>query len=73
MIGAIMGRGGTRINQVRKESGADIKISPQDPGVEDRIITITGTPDQIQSAQFYLQLWYACVFVNIQLRNASDN
>ncbi|VDK25733.1 unnamed protein product [Taenia asiatica] len=56
MIGAIMGRGGTRINQVRKESGADIKISSQDPGVEDRIITITGTPDQIQSAQFYLQL-----------------
>ncbi|VDM04988.1 unnamed protein product [Schistocephalus solidus] len=57
MIGAIMGRGGSRINQVRKESGADIKISPQEPGVEDRIITITGTPDQIQSAQFYLQLW----------------
>ncbi|CDS39793.1 heterolocus tagous nuclear ribonucleoprotein [Echinococcus multilocularis] len=56
MIGAIMGRGGTRINQVRKESGADIKISSQDPGVEDRIITITGTPEQIQSAQFYLQL-----------------
>uniref|UniRef100_A0A0X3PD91 K Homology domain-containing protein n=2 Tax=Schistocephalus solidus TaxID=70667 RepID=A0A0X3PD91_SCHSO len=56
MIGAIMGRGGSRINQVRKESGADIKISPQEPGVEDRIITITGTPDQIQSAQFYLQL-----------------
>lgn len=57
MIGAIMGRGGTRINQVRKESGADIKISSQDPGVEDRIITISGTPEQIQSAQFYLQLW----------------
>ncbi|KAM7538031.1 hypothetical protein Aperf_G00000078132 [Anoplocephala perfoliata] len=56
MIGAIMGRGGTRINQVRKESGADIKISSQDPGVEDRIITISGTPEQIQSAQFYLQL-----------------
>ena len=58
MIGAIMGRGGARINQVRKESGADIKISSQDPGVEDRIITITGTPEQIQGAQFYLQLWY---------------
>nr|CDS32836.2 poly(rC) binding protein 3 [Hymenolepis microstoma] len=56
MIGAIMGRGGTRINQVRKESGADIKISSQDQSVEDRIITISGTPEQIQSAQFYLQL-----------------
>ncbi|KAL3318474.1 hypothetical protein Ciccas_002869 [Cichlidogyrus casuarinus] len=56
MIGAIMGRAGSRINQVRQESGADIKISNQDPNSEDRIITITGTPDQIQNAQFLLQV-----------------
>ncbi|VEL11477.1 unnamed protein product [Protopolystoma xenopodis] len=56
MIGAIMGRGGCRINQVRQESGADIKISKQEPGVEDRIITITGTPDQIHNAQFLMQV-----------------
>ncbi|RTG83960.1 uncharacterized protein DC041_0004127 [Schistosoma bovis] len=58
MIGAIMGRSGCRINQVRHESNADIKISKQEPGVEDRIITITGTPEQIQNAQFLLQMWY---------------
>ncbi|GAA57520.1 heterogeneous nuclear ribonucleoprotein K, partial [Clonorchis sinensis] len=57
MIGAIMGRAGVRINQVRQESNADIKISRQEPGVEDRIITITGTPEQIQNAQFLLQMW----------------
>ncbi|CAH8484039.1 unnamed protein product [Schistosoma curassoni] len=56
MIGAIMGRSGCRINQVRHESNADIKISKQEPGVEDRIITITGTPEQIQNAQFLLQM-----------------
>ncbi|TNN05948.1 Heterogeneous nuclear ribonucleoprotein K isoform 3 [Schistosoma japonicum] len=59
MIGAIMGRSGCRINQVRHESNADIKISKLEPGVEDRIITITGTPEQIQNAQFLLQMWYA--------------
>nr|CAX70457.1 Heterogeneous nuclear ribonucleoprotein K [Schistosoma japonicum] len=56
MIGAIMGRSGCRINQVRHESNADIKISKLEPGVEDRIITITGTPEQIQNAQFLLQM-----------------
>lgn len=58
MIGAIMGRSGVRINQVRQESNADIKISRQEPGVDDRIITITGTPEQIQNAQFLLQMWW---------------
>lgn len=57
MIGAIMGRSGCRINQVRQESNATIMISKQEPGIEDRIITITGTPDQIQNAQFLLQMW----------------
>ncbi|KAF5394219.1 Heterogeneous nuclear ribonucleoprotein K [Paragonimus heterotremus] len=56
LIGAIMGRSGVRINQVRQESNADIKISRQEPGVEDRIITISGTPEQIQNAQFLLQM-----------------
>ncbi|VDD83760.1 unnamed protein product [Mesocestoides corti] len=56
MVGAIMGRGGKRLNQVRRVSAAEIKVSPLDPCSEDRIITITGTPEQIQSAQFYLQL-----------------
>uniref|UniRef100_A0A5K3FRD1 Heterogeneous nuclear ribonucleoprotein K n=1 Tax=Mesocestoides corti TaxID=53468 RepID=A0A5K3FRD1_MESCO len=56
LVGAIMGRGGKRLNQVRSVSAAEIKVSPLDPCSEDRIITITGTPEQIQSAQFYLQL-----------------
>lgn len=52
-----MGRGGSRIKQIRLDSGAEIKIDPALPGQEDRIITIRGTPEQIQTAQYLLQMW----------------
>ncbi|VDQ04409.1 unnamed protein product [Trichobilharzia regenti] len=80
MIGAIMGRSGCRINQVRHESNADIKISKQEPGVEDRIITITGTPEQIQNAQFLLQMCLSlcCILfiihhINLQSSDFTDD
>ncbi|KAG7271545.1 hypothetical protein CRUP_004008 [Coryphaenoides rupestris] len=38
-----------RIKQIRAESGASIKIDEPLEGSEDRIITITGTQDQIQN------------------------
>uniref|UniRef100_A0A8D0H6R7 K Homology domain-containing protein n=1 Tax=Sphenodon punctatus TaxID=8508 RepID=A0A8D0H6R7_SPHPU len=44
-----------RIKQIRHESGASIKIDEPLEGSEDRIITITGTQDQIQNAQYLLQ------------------
>ncbi|KAJ4918306.1 hypothetical protein JOQ06_024609 [Pogonophryne albipinna] len=47
--------GGQRIKQIRHESGASIKIDEPLEGSEDRIITITGTQDQIQNAQYLLQ------------------
>lgn len=52
-----MGRGGSRINQIRQQSGAEITIHPPEPGNPDRIITIRGSTDQIQKAQFLMQLW----------------
>lgn len=55
LTGSIMGRGGQRIKQIRLESGADIKIDRGDPG-QDRIITIRGTQEQIQNAQYLLQM-----------------
>lgn len=58
--GAIIGKGGSRIQQVRHESGADITIADPLPGSNDRIITITGTADQIQSAQYLLQARCVC-------------
>jgi len=56
LTGSIMGRGGSRINQIREESGAAIKIDKGEFGCKDRIITITGTQEQIQNAQYLLQL-----------------
>ncbi|KAJ8347156.1 hypothetical protein SKAU_G00285570 [Synaphobranchus kaupii] len=55
LAGSIIGKGGQRIKQIRQESGASIKIDEPLEGSEDRIITITGTQDQIQNAQYLLQ------------------
>lgn len=63
LAGSIIGKGGQRIKQIRHDSGAAIKIDEPLEGSEDRIITITGTQDQIQNAQFLLQ--NRQVFVNL--------
>nr|XP_045007178.1 heterogeneous nuclear ribonucleoprotein K-like [Jaculus jaculus] len=55
LAGSIIGKGGQRIKQIRHESGASIKIDEPLEGSEDRIITIAGTQDQIQNAQYLLQ------------------
>ncbi|XP_047197036.1 heterogeneous nuclear ribonucleoprotein K isoform X3 [Hippoglossus stenolepis] len=55
LAGSIIGKGGQRIKQIRHESGASIKIDEPLEGSEDRIITIVGTQDQIQNAQYLLQ------------------
>ncbi|XP_040103228.1 heterogeneous nuclear ribonucleoprotein K-like [Oryx dammah] len=55
LAGSIIGKGGQRIKQIRHESGASIEIDEPLEGSEGRIITITGTQDQIQNAQYLLQ------------------
>lgn len=55
LAGAIIGKAGTRIRKIRQESGAGITIDEPLPGASDRIITITGQPQQIQMAQYLLQ------------------
>lgn len=55
LAGSIIGKGGQRIRQIRLDSGAQIKIDEELPGTNERIITITGTADQTQNAQFLLQ------------------
>ncbi|XP_077416919.1 heterogeneous nuclear ribonucleoprotein K isoform X1 [Vanacampus margaritifer] len=55
LAGSIIGKGGQRIKQIRHDSGASIKIDEPLEGSEDRIITIVGTQDQIQNAQYLLQ------------------
>ncbi|EHA97975.1 Heterogeneous nuclear ribonucleoprotein K [Heterocephalus glaber] len=55
LAGSIIGKGAQQIKQIRHESGVSIKIDEPLEGSEDRIITITGTQDQIQNAQYLLQ------------------
>uniref|UniRef100_A0A336LMT7 CSON013009 protein n=3 Tax=Culicoides sonorensis TaxID=179676 RepID=A0A336LMT7_CULSO len=55
LAGAIIGKGGFRIRRIRTKSNAFIQIDEALPGSSDRIITITGTPKQIQAAQYMLQ------------------
>lgn len=55
LAGAIIGKGGERIRSIRQRSGADIKIQDPLPGKADRVITITGNPEQIQYGQFLMQ------------------
>lgn len=54
--GTIIGKGGERINRIREDSGAHIIVDPAQAG-EERIITISGTQTQIQTAQYLLQQW----------------
>uniref|UniRef100_A0A2I2ZNH9 K Homology domain-containing protein n=1 Tax=Gorilla gorilla gorilla TaxID=9595 RepID=A0A2I2ZNH9_GORGO len=55
LAGSVIGKGGLQIKQIRHESGASIKIDEPLEGLKDWIITITGTQDQIQNAQYLLQ------------------
>jgi len=56
MAGIIIGTKGSKISQIRQESGASIKIDSEPmKDTNDRLITITGNPNQIQQAQFLLQ------------------
>ncbi|XP_019951787.2 poly(rC)-binding protein 4-like isoform X1 [Paralichthys olivaceus] len=54
LIGSIIGRQGTKINEIRQVSGAQIKIGSQLDGTSDRHVTITGTPVNINLAQYLI-------------------
>jgi len=56
LAGAVIGPKGAKIQQIRDQSGAGITIDKPTPGSTDRIITIQGTPEQIQNAQYLLQV-----------------
>lgn len=55
VAGSIIGPGGSRIKKIRADAQADIQIGEPDAGGTERVITISGTPEAIQSAQYLLQ------------------
>jgi len=55
LAGAIIGPGGQRIRKIRLESKASITIDEPASGSNERVISIVGSPKQIQTAQYLLQ------------------
>ncbi|CAF1140592.1 unnamed protein product [Didymodactylos carnosus] len=56
LAGVVIGPRGTKISQIRQQSGASITLDDPTPGSSDRIITIIGTQIQINQAQYLLQM-----------------
>ncbi|KAJ3022029.1 RNA binding protein, heterogenous nuclear RNP-K like protein [Thoreauomyces humboldtii] len=50
LVGSIIGRGGSFINLIRKNSGARLRIDEALDGQSERIVTITGTDVQTKTA-----------------------
>lgn len=59
LIGCIIGKGGTKIAEIRQISGAMIRISnceEREGGNTDRTITISGNPDAVALAQYLINM-----------------
>ncbi|XP_075501784.1 LOW QUALITY PROTEIN: KH domain-containing protein HEN4-like [Primulina tabacum] len=54
-IGSVYGENGSNLDRLRQISGAKIVILEPQPGATDRIVSISGTPDETLSAQSLLQ------------------
>lgn len=54
MVGAIIGKGGQKINEIRQLSGSVIKINEPSDNSNERLVTITGTQECNQMALYML-------------------
>ncbi|OQR71201.1 poly(rC)-binding protein 3-like, partial [Tropilaelaps mercedesae] len=54
LIGCVIGKGGAKINEIRQLSGATIKISNTEEGSKERCVSISGTPEAINLAQYLI-------------------
>ncbi|KAK9456871.1 hypothetical protein V1511DRAFT_495531 [Dipodascopsis uninucleata] len=54
MVGAIIGKGGAKINEIRQLSGSSIKINEPQENSNERLVTITGTSESNQIALYML-------------------
>ncbi|XP_049817624.1 RNA-binding protein Pasilla isoform X3 [Aethina tumida] len=58
IVGAILGPGGRSLVEIQQISGANIQISKKGifaPGTRNRIVTITGNPHSINTAQYLIE------------------
>jgi heterogeneous nuclear rnp K-like protein 2 len=53
-VGCIIGKGGSKINEIRQVSGSHIKIAEPNGTKNERLVTVTGTPECNQIALYML-------------------
>uniref|UniRef100_A0A8C1CS52 Zgc:110045 n=1 Tax=Cyprinus carpio carpio TaxID=630221 RepID=A0A8C1CS52_CYPCA len=66
LIGCIIGRQGSKINEIRQMSGAQIKIAGATDGSAVRHVTITGSPANISMAQYLISASLEMAKLSIQ-------
>ncbi|KAL6964217.1 hypothetical protein U1Q18_035275 [Sarracenia purpurea var. burkii] len=55
VIGSVYGENGSNLARLRQISGAKVVVHEPHPGTTDRIVIISGTPDETQAAQSLFQ------------------
>ncbi|XP_026997829.1 poly(rC)-binding protein 3 isoform X1 [Tachysurus fulvidraco] len=73
LIGCIIGRQGTKINEIRQMSGAQIKIASATDGSAVRHVTITGSPASICLAQYLISASLEMAKFSIQAASSSSS
>ncbi|XP_051774143.1 poly(rC)-binding protein 3 isoform X2 [Ctenopharyngodon idella] len=66
LIGCIIGRQGSKINEIRQMSGAQIKIAGATDGSAVRHVTITGSPASISVAQYLISARLSSVIASLR-------
>lgn len=56
-VSSVLGRGGSNISHIREISGASVKLRDPITGASDRVIEISGTPEQSRAAQSLIQAY----------------
>lgn len=73
LIGCIIGKGGSKIAEIRQLSGAMIRISNcedrESGGNMDRTITITGNPESVALAQYLINMSMELHKANLEAQN----
>jgi len=57
VAGSVIGKGGQKVGEIRKISGAQVHISTEEEQTAEgeRTVTLTGTPESVLLAQFLVQ------------------
>eukprot|EP00062_Callorhinchus_milii_P012444 gi/632959481/ref/XP_007895649.1/ PREDICTED: poly(rC)-binding protein 3-like isoform X2 [Callorhinchus milii] len=72
LIGCIIGRQGSKINEIRQMSGAQIKIANAAEGSAERQVTITGSPANISLAQYLINASLEMAKVSTQTASVTN-